>query len=320
MKSIAGASILIMFANLNAQALVRIVPRSDYNQIGSVQPLKRPLEVLNLANPIADRINGLRDISDGQHEGGNYDVVYQQDESKSYIYICPTIRFCDNENAEVAASSQLQNSVFIQTELSRDKRTLKYWSQPTVQNNLNTCVQDPKFWNCKELLETTTERMCRNFKSTFRYVVFKNWFISNIIGSLVEDPFPIFEEGFIGTLNDASTYADAATSAYQGVYANCKSSSLDLAHKGALKPGIFVVEEEQKEDLSFMISAFSKNLLGMRDISNFSNEQKLAAGGFYREVQLDYKNLSPLGVAPQISVGPIYHQGEKTQRISAQSP
>ena len=312
---------MIVFVSLQLQALVRIVPRSDYNQIGSVQPWKRPIEVLNLANPIADRINGLRDVSDGQHEGGNYDFVYEEDEAKSYVYICPSLRFCINSQKIAAPTfEEEKNAIYLQTQLSKDKRSLKYWSLPGIQENLNSCVQDPKYWSCKELLETTTARMCRDFKSTYRYVVFKNWLISNVLGSWVEEPFPIFDKGLVKTLNDVGTYADAATSAYQSAEADCGSSSLDLGHKGAMKPGIFVVDEEQKEDLSFMISAFSKNLLGLRDISKFNDEQKLAAGGFYREVQLDIHHLSNLGVAPQSNVGPIFHQGAKLYRVSGERP
>ena len=163
---------LILLLSFDGQAVVRLMPRNDYEHIGPVRPFLYPKELLNLTNGIDDFFSGVRDLLSDQHIGGDFDLVYQEDQTLTHIYSCPSIRFCmkdklpgstptDNTPSSPLAalfhiSMPAVSSKMTAAEPSTNDQQLIMVDLDNTENaQLSSCLdpnKHPEAWQCKELI------------------------------------------------------------------------------------------------------------------------------------------------------------------------
>lgn len=71
------------------------------------------------------------------------------------------------------------------------------------------------------------------------------------------------------------------------------------------KKVILALQEEGKENVSFDVTAFSKNTSFVKDYSQFDDNEKMSYGGFYRKVRLEPTGISGTGFIPEEILSPV---------------
>ena len=309
-KSVAGILVLSISWAQEIHGLVRITQRPDYTQIGRFDPVRRPLDVAKITNPVLDRINGVRDVVSGQHLGGDWDLVYQDIEDQLHVYRCPSLRPCLQQTKLATESQDLESplAALVEVRVNKTEHGFSLAEKIEKKPQVNACIKIPEYWKCQELVVNTREKLCARYTASYRYVLAKNWLLTEILGGLVEAPITWLTYGIQAQINDATDVADFLSTNYQLATASCNSASFGRVfvpvQQTDLQRAIFVMQEDSKEDLSMALSSLSKNL-DMRMKHDLSDDQKMRSGGHKRSGFLNILKINSEGQVPFEDQGPV---------------
>ena len=299
----------VLLIGQNSHGLVRVMPREDYGSIHPFRPFKHPADWFHLANPILDRMNSTNDLmKNGQQMGGDYDLVYQEDENhQTHVYSCPTIKPClegkEPGNNDISENATL--GILIQPMKNPGKDKVTADTSSPQAHKMNACVQNNLYWQCDELVAAPKDVMCHDFVETYRKLVTKSWVVTEVVGTAVFWPIKWLKEGIQAIADDVAGGIQTALTAKDIFTANCNSSSLGLATSDYSTLGknlVFIVQEQKKEQVSWALASLSKKAYNY----STTDDEKMEFGGYRRWVSLDINSIKSDGYVPAQIMGKLH--------------